>query len=207
MWSWLANDKVTIPGLVALVVAAVTWVMQLRKDRVTRHADRLLQQLQSLYGPLYFYTSENGDLARTSYGMNEAHKVLYEGESGLAPPIVERESDRTLAIRDKFGDKLLKNNARIARIITKHWPLIVPSDADRLQEFIREWNRYNLEHGLPSRVRKQMNTQGVLLYSQLFTDHIAKRFKELSDEWVALSKPAGVERVLQCIGLFRRTDL
>jgi hypothetical protein len=198
---YLAFAAVAVPFLTALLVAVVTWAMQLRKDRVSRHADRLLQQLEKLYGPLYFYTTENGDLAKTSYGMNEAHKALYEGDVQLAPPIVEKESERTLTIRDKFGDKLIKNNARIARVITKHWHLIIPADAARFQEFVREWNRYNLEHGLPSRVRDHMKADRVLLYSQPLTDLVATRFGQLYREWVSLSKSGKVEQFLRDIRL------
>jgi hypothetical protein len=58
--SWVTGLVTAV--LTAAAVAGVNWLMQYRKEQTNRRAERMAEQINKPYGPLYFYTSQNADL-------------------------------------------------------------------------------------------------------------------------------------------------
>jgi hypothetical protein len=183
--SWLTDDKVVIPAITALVVAGVTWLMQHRKEKIGRRADRLAAQIDNLYGPLHFYTSENADLLKRSHKLDQLYKTIYCGKA-WAQETIDTEANTTIDAMNEYTLAATKNNGRMVRIINKHFALIVDEDLDALREFVTDWNRYKVETKLPLRVRLNPDTEPIAFYRPDFAERIAKRVTELRQKWSRL---------------------
>jgi len=187
--SWLTDDKVVVPALTALAVVFVNWLMQHGKDRNARHADRVAEQIEKLYGPLYFYTGRNAELLKRHANVSGLYKAVYEGKNWSEGSLqhIEKECTTTIAVMNRYTQMITGNNGRMVRIITKYYPLMDSGDRERLQEFVTDWNRRELEMGLPSRVVGQ--SEPIAFYRQEFADCIAARFEKLLRQWRNLSRP------------------
>src|SRR5580704_14584154 len=136
MWSWLTDDKVVIPALSTvgggLAVAGVTWLMQHRKDRKARHAERLLAQIDNLYGPLHFRLCENADLLKCHKTVDGQYtdKYITIQYSEKGHKTISEEADATIAVMNAYTARCTQNNDAMVEIITGNFALIIEEDLD-----------------------------------------------------------------------------
>jgi hypothetical protein len=185
MGSWWTDDKIVIPSLTGLVVAAVTLLMQIRKDRVSRRAERVATQLDMLYGPLHFYLCENADLCKRSHRLGELYTMVYENKnwSERGRQTINEETNQTIDVKNRYTTKVTENNAIMVQMIKEHFSLIVHDDLDALREFVTDYNRYQVEKDLPSRVALQMTNEPIAFFRPIFAEKIAARVNELQRQW------------------------
>jgi hypothetical protein len=185
---YLAVAAVSIPLVTAVLVATLNHFQNRRASQRERHADRLADQIDTLYGPLHFYLCENTDLLRRTGILNDLYTTVYVNtkwsERGMET--IHKEADQAIAVNNSYFAKVTENNTAMIRIITDHFSLIVHDDLDALREFVTDVNRYNVEQGLPSRLKLKLMDDPIAFFRPPFADRIAARVKELSDKWSRL---------------------
>lgn len=179
-----------VPLLTALFVAVITWLQQHRAEQKSRHAERLAQQIQSLYGPLYFFTGHNQRLQQARAAIDGHYTTTFVNvkysDDERTQKSVDEEATTTIDVMNKYTAKVMANNTRMMRVVTKNYAYIHPDDVEALQEFVTDWNRLKLEKGLPYHVIRKVAP--LVFYRQEFVDRIKHRFHSLSEELRSLTE-------------------
>jgi hypothetical protein len=184
---YLATAAVTVPFATALLVAVVNHFQQGRAARRGRHAERLLQQLEQVYGPFYFYTTENADLLNRSGIVNQQYSDHYikKQYSERGQKTISEEADVTIGVMNTYTARVTENNETMVRIITEHFALIEPDDLEAFRDLVTNVNRYKVESPmLPSRLR--VDAEPIVFLRPEFAERIAKRVNELRERWRSL---------------------
>jgi hypothetical protein len=61
-----------------IIGAGIQWAKIARSEREKRHSDYIKEQLQRLYGPLYFLTSVNSKLFELNNNILSAHRNHFD---------------------------------------------------------------------------------------------------------------------------------
>jgi hypothetical protein len=148
-----------VAPLITFVAVAVTlWVNQ-RSVVHSREVEALREQLQSLYGPLHFLASQNGELWKLHEKVDAARAKFFEGRKSVpSPETIEAFStahSRTIDLKNAYSIRSIENNKRIMDLLEKNWHLLDAGDVSTMAEFQVDYIRYSVE--------SRENTAGVPL--------------------------------------------
>ncbi|MCE9551018.1 MAG: hypothetical protein K8R50_08465 [Betaproteobacteria bacterium] len=117
-------------------VAVGNWVNSAVAARKQREGDYLKSQLQSLYGPLFFFTQQNENLFALCRKFNDAYTTEFVAQSwsedSHTQASVQKDSATTIEISNQYIRRVVENNERVMDVLEKGWHFI---DADDIKEF------------------------------------------------------------------------
>lgn len=132
-----------------LMVAVFNWVTSTGVARRQREIDYLKGQLQSLYGPLSFFTQQNEKILE----LIQAFHAAYTGEfceTNWSPDDqtqanVHAAAATTIDLLNLYTHRIVENNSRVMEILEKGWHLIDSEDIEELAQFQVDFTRFRTE--------------------------------------------------------------
>lgn len=132
-----------------LVSAIVNWVREARVARHERQINILREQLDRLYGPLFFLTSQNERLFELNRSVNVAYGNHFLDKNWSTDERTQsqlrKEAESTIDLGNAYIDRVLSNNVRVMDLLEKNWHLIDPEDAEVLSQFQVDYTRFKVE--------------------------------------------------------------
>jgi hypothetical protein len=131
------------------VVAAIgNWIHATRSARRQNEVQYLLSQLQNLYGPLYFFTSQNEQLFKLYNDIHNAYSAYFGRGWSREPSTQEALSagaEATINLGNIYVRQVRENNEHVIEVLKNHWHLVDPDDLRVLSEFQVDHARFTTE--------------------------------------------------------------
>lgn len=169
-----------------VIGAVIQWARTARSERERRHSEYISEQLNKLYGPLYFLTSQNQELFTLNSNILNVYKEHFEKNEWSNDPVTKeslrKESEATIQLANAYIDQVVINNAKIAGTLQGNYAYIDAEDTTIIQEFVIDTTRMNKEikegriKSIPYEVYKAL---GIISYSKPeFLSLISDKFHE-----------------------------
>jgi hypothetical protein len=132
------------------VIVAIFEAIRINKaEKLSRRLEILNNQIRSLYGPLYFFTSQNARCFELADSIQKAYQREYVEQKFSQNPRtqenVKRDVNTTLEIGNTYAGLITQNNERIIEILRDNYSFIDPDDQDVFQQFVLDFNRLRTE--------------------------------------------------------------
>lgn len=132
-----------------IVVAIFDWIRINKAEKLQRRLEILNNQIRNLYGPLYFFTSQN----EKCFALNDSILKAYDKEyveqqwsqDDITSANLKKNTTLTLDVANAYVHLATANNDRIFEILSEHYSLIDPDDQDVFQQFVMDYNRLKTE--------------------------------------------------------------
>jgi len=169
-----------------LLVAGIQWARVSRTEREKRHSEFVAEQIEKLYGPLYFLTSLNQELFTLNSNILNVYKEHFEKNDWSDDPATKeslrKEGEATIQLANEYADQVIINNERIVEILQQNYAHIDAEDTQIILEFVIDTIRMNKEvkegriKSVPYEVYKAL---GIISYSRPeFLSLISDKFYE-----------------------------
>lgn len=177
-----------------LVVALLGWFKDYLSERKARKISILQDQLQKLYGPLEFFSSQN----ESFFNLNEKILRAYLDEFGGKNWAHDEETQRilkenrttTIDVANAYVRLVTTNNDKILEILRNNYAHIDPDDIDIFAQFIVDYNRLKTEtayDGGPQIPPEIYNRMGSISFMRPeFMHRIKKKFNAKKKELESL---------------------
>lgn len=130
-------------------VAVLNWVQSTIASYKQREVEYLKSQLQSLYGPLFFFTQQNEKLFALCGQFNDAYNSVFASKNWSqdehTKSIVQKDANTTIEISNQYVNRVVLNNERVMEILEKGWHLIDADDIDEMAQFQVDFTRFKTE--------------------------------------------------------------
>lgn len=123
-------------------MAVGNWIHANRSARREREIARLQEQLRLLYGPLWFFTSQNEQLLKLANSVQDAHQEFFTGKWSSDETTQNRlleAGEATTSLGNMYVERVDENNARVMAILEANWHL---TDLDDVEIF----SRFQVDH-------------------------------------------------------------
>lgn len=130
-------------------VAVGNWVNSSVGARRQREIDSLKGQLQSLYGPLFFFTQQNEKLFALCGAFNAAYTAEFVGQNWSqderTQATVCADAETTIELSNQYIQRVVENNSRVMKILEEGWHLADSEDIEELSQFQVDFTRFKIE--------------------------------------------------------------
>ena len=130
-------------------VAVGNWVNSSIGTRRQREIDYLKGQLQSLYGPLSFFTQQNEKLFALCGAINAAYTAEFVeknwSQDERTQVNVRADANTTIELSNHYIRRVVENNSRVMEILEKGWHLADIEDIEDLSQFQVDFTRFKTE--------------------------------------------------------------
>jgi hypothetical protein len=130
-------------------VAVGNWVNSSIGARRQREIDHLKGQLQSLYGPLSFFTQQNEKLFALCGAFNAAYTAEFAAKNWAqderTQATVRADAGTTIDLSNQYIKRVVENNNRVMEILEKGWYLADGEDIEELSQFQVDFTRFKTE--------------------------------------------------------------
>jgi len=113
-------------------VAVGNWLYSAWSSRKQQEIDYLRDQLRSLYGPLFFFTSQNERLFEINKKIHDAYKIEFIDTSWSSDQLtrqrVKERAEATIVLANDYITRAVRNNDRVMQVLETHWHLADPED-------------------------------------------------------------------------------
>ncbi len=159
-------------------------------ERKRRRTELLNSQLREFYGPLQFFASCNQIIFAQARKIEEAGDKEYGGPD-FSPARSDR-IDATINVNNEYFALVNANNKRMVEIITNHYSLIEPDDAETFALFLTDRLRHETEFNESGKLKLPLEVYGHLgdTYSLRpeLVELIDRRFKQKKAELEEISR-------------------
>lgn len=179
-----------------LLVGVGNWMHLTISAQRQREVDHLKNQLELLYGPLFFFTKQNEKLFSLCQQIDEAYTNEFVAKkwssNKTTQASVRKDADMTNELKNEYHRRIIANDARIMDILEKGWHLIDTDDADELAQFQVDYIRYITECDeklkIPLSIYKRLGyipnmRQSMSERVKLQTHIKQSRLRELTSSW------------------------
>ncbi len=132
-----------------LVSGILNWIRGARSEKKDRRIKELNDQIRNLYGPLYFFTSQNDKCFKLNDSIHKAYRAEYVEEKYSQDEHTQqnlrKKTTLTLDIANAYVDLATQNNEKIIEILKSNYSYIDPEDVDIFQQFVVDYNRLKTE--------------------------------------------------------------
>ena len=132
-----------------IIGAAIQWARTARSEKEKRHSEYIHEQLNKLYGPLFFLTTQNQELLNLCNKILGAYKKHFEGNKWSDDPDTRKtlkdESLSTIELSNEYVRQVVINNEKIVKLLQDSFAYIDVDDIEVIQEFIIDTIRMNKE--------------------------------------------------------------
>jgi hypothetical protein len=160
------------------VVGLMDWMRAARAERASRAAAYLSEQLRVLYGPLFYFCSENASICKVTGAIDIAYKKEYidvqYAES--ARDSISKEAMQTIELNNRYVALMVENNNRMVEILNQNYGLIDPDDMEAFQEFRTHAMRYKIEMEIRPTFRIGSHLDQINFYNSDFADGLKWKF-------------------------------
>jgi hypothetical protein len=172
-----------------LIVAFLNALFANRTERSKRRVEFLTKQLQSLYGPLYYFANLNQQLVALSAKLDNAYTTEYcevnWSDDESTQRAIGEQASKTIDLINQYARIRNENNAKMVEILVSNWYLIDPEDAEMLQEFVTACIRHRTEVGserlnTPLRIYRRVGP--IISYQSTFVEKLRDAFEEKNAE-------------------------
>ncbi len=130
-------------------VAVGNWVNSSLGAQRQREIDYLKAQLQSLYGPLSFFTQQNEKLFALCGAFSAAYTAEFVGKNWSqderTQAAVRADADTTIDLSNQYIHRVVENNSRVMEILEKGWHFADSEDIEELSQFQVDFTRFKTE--------------------------------------------------------------
>jgi hypothetical protein len=147
----LGGFVVILPSIVGggLIGAVVNWISSSRAARRAREADFIRDQLRLLYGPLFFFTSQNDELFKLAGNVQDVRRAIFEDKNWSTDEHTQaalgQQHMATIEMANAYVERVVKNNERIMDILENNWHVVDSGDIEVLSRFRVDYTRYLVE--------------------------------------------------------------
>ena len=131
------------------VAGILNWIFSAKSAAKQRKIEGLTQQLNHLYGPLFFFVSQNDDMFKLNSKFQTAYKAEYTGvkwsQDERTQKSLNEKTSLTLDIANKYVCVVKKNNEKIVEILVNNYSFIDPEDIEVFQRFMIDYTRMKTE--------------------------------------------------------------
>jgi hypothetical protein len=178
-----------------VTVSLINLIYHRRSARRQRRADFLLDQLHHLYGPVYFFTSQNESIFSLNDKFVEAYRKHYEepdcGGDEHAHKVRNEEISQTVGIANAYINRIEENNNKIVEVLEKNFSLIDPEDVEVFARFIvnytrrkTEWDEHHLK--TPPQIYREIGNVSIM--GPEFVERVRDKFLAKRKELDKLSR-------------------
>lgn len=132
-----------------LVAAMLNWVKEIRSEETKRRNERVRAQLEYLYGPLYFFSSQNDTLFDLVRKIHEAYQKEYSSKSWSPSEHTQanlmKDTDATIQIANSYVATATSNSKSMVDILKSNYAHIDPDDEEIFRQFILDQARLQQE--------------------------------------------------------------
>ena len=132
-----------------IVVGIMEWIRLNSVEKKARRFNDLNNQLINLYGPLYFFTSQNEMLFKLNEKYDDAYKIEYEepnwSDDKETNERIMEECQKTIEIKNSYISLVTENNNKILELLKNNYQFIDTNDIKIFQEFITDYTRFKKE--------------------------------------------------------------
>ncbi|ARU29536.1 hypothetical protein [Cellvibrio sp. PSBB006] len=129
--------------------AAIHYVSLFRSEKEKRHSTYVHEQLNRLYGPLYFLSSQNEKLFDLNKCIMEGYDQHFIQKEWSNNPHTQeslrKESKSVINLANEYIDIVKENNLKIIEVLRNNYDLIATEDISVIQEFVIDCIRMNKE--------------------------------------------------------------
>ena len=183
-----------------LIVAFIDWLRTYRRERRERHISVLREQIQHLYGPIYYLVQQNKTCFQASDDISKAAKEEYSGKNWAPSALktVEKEIKNTIDTQNEYVELVMRNNEKIMNILNNNMHLAELEDYEKFSIFIKDYFRLQIETGKILKEKKEADETNsdqklpiavVLKLPEIsfmdpnFAYMVEKRFREIKNEY------------------------
>lgn len=178
-----------------VIVSVINVINYNRSERRQRRADFLLNQLRHLYGPIYFFTSQNESFFALNDKFIEAYRKHYEepkwSDDERTQKALNEKRSQTRSIANAYIRQIEENNKNIVEVLERSFSLIDPEDVEIFGRFIvnytrrkTEWDKHRLK--TPSHIYREIGD--VSLMGPEFMGRVRDKFLAKRKELDTLSR-------------------
>jgi hypothetical protein len=122
-----------------IIGAWIHYASTVRSDREKRQSTYVQQQLEKLYGPLYFLSGQNENLFDLSRSILSAHSEYFDGGNWSQNPhtqeTLNRESAQTIELSNVYANQVVENNDAIVALLRNAYAFVDVEDVDVFTTF------------------------------------------------------------------------
>jgi hypothetical protein len=167
-----------------IVVAIMNWIKTIHSEKITRKVEYLTKQIINLYGPLYFFTSQNEQLFDLYRKFNQAYDKEFVqkkwAEDEQTRTAVRKDAMNTIDTANKYIALVRSNNDKIADIISSNYSYIDENDIDIFKQFILDYTRLKTEMNINGEVttplRIYMHIEEISYMRPQFIGRVMQKF-------------------------------
>ncbi len=131
-----------------LVAAVGNWFFAARNQRRQAELDRLQQQLDRLYGPLYFFTSQNEQLFKLYDDIHNAYSTYFNrpwSTEDATQEALKEQGKATIDLGNEYVARVVENNHHVMGILRDNWHLVDADDVKIFSQFQVDYTRFQKE--------------------------------------------------------------
>ena len=184
--------------------ALVDWMKRRDIWRKDHQIEVFREQMSKLYGPLYYYTSQNEILFGLDRRIHEAYDAEYIKKEYSDDPLTRTRlgtaAEKTLDLANAYIEQVESNNDRIASLLSNAFGYVDPEDVETLaafaENYIRNQNEWRKGQKLATPPEIYEHLGNISFMKPGFIAFAKERFEAKANEIRALSgvKPRRLSR-------------
>ena len=172
-----------------VIAGLISWARIAKSEREARRSDYIRQQLENLYGPVYFFASQNEKLFALSRKFLGAYSEWFEGKNWSperqTQKNLEEQSASTIDIANHYITIVTENNEEIMRILRQNAQYMDAEDVEVFQDFAVHHLRLNTERDEEGKLKTPFmiyrKVGNISFMKQEFIEFAKSRFGKKSD--------------------------
>jgi hypothetical protein len=132
-----------------VVSGGMSWARETWSARRREEIDHLQRQLQLLYGPLHFFTTQAVELLDLANRFHATYTAEYVSQKFSQEPATQealrQETQATLRLANQYVERVDRNNEKIMGILESNWNLIDSDDTEVFASFQVNYTRLRTE--------------------------------------------------------------
>lgn len=132
-----------------VAAALIVWLKEVRSAKAQRRLDRIRAQIENLYGPLYFFSSQNVALFELANEILRAYGAEFVGkkwsQSEHTQANLKQDATATIELANTYVSTAVSNNNEMVKLLRFGYAYIDVDDEDVFREFILDQERLKRE--------------------------------------------------------------
>ncbi len=178
----------------SLIVGLIEWYRAHRASMFERRLQMARDQLGKLYGPIYFFTSQNQECFRISDRLHKAldsDKTHTVDNSGNRHSLLTSDEDTcTIQLSNEYVHIVEANNDQIVEVLRQNWMFVEAEDIALFRQMIVDHTRLKVEIGAEGKMKTPLPVYPELGSIPFMRAEFTQRIEERVRERLKLLKSA-----------------
>ncbi|MFC9707276.1 hypothetical protein ACFTRD_03870 [Paenibacillus sp. NPDC056933] len=192
----MTQSQIAILGLIVSFVgggtvsAIINWVRSSIAETKERSSKYIEQQLEKLYGPLYYLTLQSSKLFEIEKKLDDAYKVEYIDQKYSDDPVTRQrlreDTELVIELKNQYIEQVVKNNRKIIDLLDNNFALI---DVEIfINEFYEHFIRYQSEEIGKTPYMVYEHLGAISFLRPEFIKRIKEKFKNKKSQFEGIAK-------------------